>query len=154
MDPTFRELPRPSGDIFAGVRCSRAYHPRHLPFLDFLNPSTVCSSRQLARHISYKRHLWDSKVKELSGFLPKRQGSLKKNLLSAPAPRRAAGNHDLPARLPRDELRRHCQRVTHLHSSPSEKSREEGAPTPALLHTKHEPSGTCEIHSVARQERQ
>jgi hypothetical protein len=35
--------------------------PQHLPPLGFLNPSTVCSSEQLACLVSYRHHLWDSK---------------------------------------------------------------------------------------------
>lgn len=52
---------RPSGDITAGVRFTRAYHTRHLPPLGFLTSSTASTSSQLACPVSYRRHLWDSK---------------------------------------------------------------------------------------------
>jgi len=41
--PTPPEFSRPSGDVIAEVRSSRDYHPRHLPPLVFLKPSTACS---------------------------------------------------------------------------------------------------------------
>jgi hypothetical protein len=63
-----REVSRPSSDIPAGVRFARDYHPRHLPLMRFLSTAAVYSSRLLACLISYKRHLWDSKVKELMAF--------------------------------------------------------------------------------------
>jgi hypothetical protein len=61
---TFREVVRPSGDITSRVRSTRDYHPRHLPPMSFLNPSTDSSSAWLACRISYRHHLWDSKLKE------------------------------------------------------------------------------------------
>jgi len=58
------EVSRPSGGFSPGVRSTRGFHPRHLPPLGFLNPSTACSSSQLARLLSYEHHLWGSKFKE------------------------------------------------------------------------------------------
>jgi hypothetical protein len=58
------EVSRPSGGFSTGVRSTRVFHSRHLPPLGFLNPSTACSSSQLARSISYEHHLWGSKFKE------------------------------------------------------------------------------------------
>lgn len=52
---------RPSGGITAGVRSTRDFHPRHLPSLAFLRPSTVYSSKRFACLVSYRHHLWDSK---------------------------------------------------------------------------------------------
>jgi hypothetical protein len=52
---------RPSGDITAGVRSTRAFHTRHLPPMPFLRTSTDYSSRRLACPVSYRHHLWDSK---------------------------------------------------------------------------------------------
>lgn len=63
-DRTSREVLRPSGDITCGVRLTRDFHPRHLPPLGFLNPPTVSSSAWLACRISYRHHLWGSKLKE------------------------------------------------------------------------------------------
>lgn len=59
--PTPPELCRPSGGVIAGVRSTRDYHPRHLPPLAFLKPSTVCTSSRLACFLSHRHHLWDSK---------------------------------------------------------------------------------------------
>lgn len=67
--PTPPELCRPSGGVIAGVRSSRAYHPRHLPPLTFLKPSTVCTSSRLACFLSHRHHLWDSKNTNDSVFL-------------------------------------------------------------------------------------
>jgi len=55
--PTPPELCRPSGGVIAGVRSSRDYHPRHLPPLTFLKPSTVCTSSRLACSVSHRHHL-------------------------------------------------------------------------------------------------
>lgn len=55
------EVCRPSGGVIAGVRSTRDYHPRHLPPLVFLKPSTAYSSRRLTYPVSYRHHLWDSK---------------------------------------------------------------------------------------------
>lgn len=57
------ELTRPSGDITAGIRFTRAFHTRHLPPMGFLIPSTASTSSRLACPVSYRRHLWDSKNK-------------------------------------------------------------------------------------------
>jgi hypothetical protein len=59
--PTPPEVCRPSGDVIAGVRSTRDYHPRHLPPMVFLKPSTACTSRRLTCSVSYRHHLWDSK---------------------------------------------------------------------------------------------
>jgi len=59
--PTPPEVCRPSGGVIAGVRSTRDYHPRHLPPLVFLKPSTACSSRRLTCSVSHRHHLWDSK---------------------------------------------------------------------------------------------
>jgi hypothetical protein len=59
--PTPPEVSGPSGGVIAGVRFTRDYHPRHLPPLVFLKPSTVYSSRRLACSVSHRHHLWDSK---------------------------------------------------------------------------------------------
>lgn len=63
--PRLLELARPSGDVCAEVRSSRAYHTRHLPPLGFLIPSTVYSFRRIACPVSYKRHLWGSKNRKV-----------------------------------------------------------------------------------------
>jgi hypothetical protein len=55
------EIFSPSGGITVGVRSTRDFHPRHLPSLAFLSPSTVYSSKRFACLVSYRHHLWDSK---------------------------------------------------------------------------------------------
>jgi hypothetical protein len=55
--PTPPEVLCPSGDVTAGVRFARDYHPRHLPPLAFLRPPTVYSSKQLVCLVSYRHHL-------------------------------------------------------------------------------------------------
>jgi hypothetical protein len=67
--PTPPEVSRPSGGVTAEVRSTRDYHPRHLPPLAFLKPSTVFSFRQLTCSVSYRHHLWDSKNTNDSVFL-------------------------------------------------------------------------------------
>jgi hypothetical protein len=62
--PDLYEVLRPSGDITSRVRFTRDYHPRHLPPVSFLNSSTDFSSAWLACRVSYRHHLWDSKLKE------------------------------------------------------------------------------------------
>lgn len=88
---------RPSGDIPAGVRFARDYHPRHLPLMSFLSPTAAYSSRLLACLVSYKRHLWDSKVKELDGFLSRYQDSLRTVFLARLINEQAARIHGRPA---------------------------------------------------------
>jgi hypothetical protein len=87
------EVSRPSGDISAGVRFARDYHPQHLPLMSFPSPAAAYSSRLLACLISYKRHLWDSKVKELDGFLSRYQDSLRTVILARLINEQAARIH-------------------------------------------------------------
>jgi hypothetical protein len=54
---------------------TRDFHPRHLPPLGFLNPPTASSSTWLACLISYKHHLWGSKLKEQSVAVRRRFSS-------------------------------------------------------------------------------
>jgi hypothetical protein len=63
-DRTSHEVLRPSGDVTCEVRLTRDFHPRHLPPLDFLSPPTASSFARLACLISYRHHLWGSKLKE------------------------------------------------------------------------------------------
>lgn len=67
--PTPPEVLRPSGDVTAGVRFARDYHPRHLPPLTFLRPSAVYSSRQLVCLLSYRHHLGFKEHEQLVAFL-------------------------------------------------------------------------------------
>jgi len=62
-DRASREVRAPLAASLSEVRYTWDFHPQHLPPLGFLNPSTVCSFRKLARFVSYEHHLWGSKCK-------------------------------------------------------------------------------------------
>lgn len=138
--PTPPEVSRPSGDVSAGVRFARVYHPRHLPPLTFLRPSAVYSSRQIVCLLSYRHHLWDSKntnnrcrlailIETTLGTVPSGNTSRarkhgKPSLQGSVAKEASISEHPLLRSSSQTERRR----VTH-HSSRKQLEQEEGTST-------------------------